>query len=557
MQKKQGISLIVLVITIIVMIILAASVVITLSNTGVIDRASQAVDLTNEAQVQDMAALVWADAYMDNKRGTELVNEVTTKLGEQGVTADKWNITVTDTGVTVSIKTNNIDTPEIELLPGTAIPEGAVYYRGLTTAILGNYTGATQTLMEGELIPANPTKGDVVVYGDYEYRYDYTYYVMSAGVTSSQVWMNIAGMEGWGVVTVDKTKDKYGDVIKGIAGKDVQNMSFAFYNCKNLLVAPKIPTSVTSLQGTFDGCSALKTGPYIGENIITMNQTFKDCISLTGTLVIDANPTSYTSVFSNVSFATQKLTLSGKSDCLEEMEATGIVLDIIPTGGVYTYANGEKLEAGEVFPRTAQVNDIYTYGGYKYTCYEIPSSNPALLPATRGWKVVTTDKTKTNYGEILDRIAGYNIISLDYTFENCTNLKSITNIPTGVKSMAYTFKGCTSLIDASGIAIPSYMTELSGAFKGCTSLKTAPVIPSSVNRLEYTFEGCVALTGTITLNTTCSFVTAPSAGMTGAGYNCFANVDMSKITLAGSAASAAKQSLASTGLNGSNVTITN
>ena len=104
MQKKKGISLIVLVITIIVMIILAASVVITLSNTGVINRASQAVDLTNESAVQDLAALTWADAYMDNKRGTDLVNEVTTKLGEQGVTADKWNITVTDTGVTVTNK---------------------------------------------------------------------------------------------------------------------------------------------------------------------------------------------------------------------------------------------------------------------------------------------------------------------------------------------------------------------------------------------------------------------------------------------------------------------
>ena len=74
---KKGISLIVLVITIIVMIILAASVVITLSNTGVIDRAGQAVDLTNEAQVQDLAALIWADAYMDNLRGQDLIDKVT------------------------------------------------------------------------------------------------------------------------------------------------------------------------------------------------------------------------------------------------------------------------------------------------------------------------------------------------------------------------------------------------------------------------------------------------------------------------------------------------
>ena len=106
MQKKKGISLIVLVITIIVMIILAASVVITLSNTGVIDRASQAVDATNESQVQDLAALIWADAYMDDLRGEDLVEEVTTKLSEQGVTATDWNITVTDTGVTVTSKSS-------------------------------------------------------------------------------------------------------------------------------------------------------------------------------------------------------------------------------------------------------------------------------------------------------------------------------------------------------------------------------------------------------------------------------------------------------------------
>ncbi len=102
MQNKKGISLIVLVITIIVMIILAASVVITLSNTGVINRASQAVDLTNEAAVQDLAALTWADAYMGTLRGQDLIDKVTEELEEQGVTADKWNITVTDTGVTVA-----------------------------------------------------------------------------------------------------------------------------------------------------------------------------------------------------------------------------------------------------------------------------------------------------------------------------------------------------------------------------------------------------------------------------------------------------------------------
>jgi hypothetical protein len=101
------------------MIILAASVVITLSNTGVINRASEAVDATNQSQVQDLAALIWADAFMDNLRGEDLVSEVTTKLEEQGVTAANWDITVTDTGVTVSIKNSTTTLGELIKNPVT------------------------------------------------------------------------------------------------------------------------------------------------------------------------------------------------------------------------------------------------------------------------------------------------------------------------------------------------------------------------------------------------------------------------------------------------------
>ena len=106
---KRGISLIVLVITIIVMIILAATVVITLSNTGVINRASQAVDLTNEASVQDLAALIWADAYLDPDKRTDIENVVKTELAEQGVTDEKWDITVSNTGIKVTSKNTVVE----------------------------------------------------------------------------------------------------------------------------------------------------------------------------------------------------------------------------------------------------------------------------------------------------------------------------------------------------------------------------------------------------------------------------------------------------------------
>ena len=99
---KKGISLIVLVITIIVMIILAASVVITLSNTNIINKSTQVVELNNEKQVQDLATIVWMDAYMDDLRDEALSEKVISKLEEQGVKTEKWDITVTNSSVIVS-----------------------------------------------------------------------------------------------------------------------------------------------------------------------------------------------------------------------------------------------------------------------------------------------------------------------------------------------------------------------------------------------------------------------------------------------------------------------
>ncbi len=104
---KKGISLIVLVITIIVMIILAASIVISLSNTGIIEKAGQAVQLTDEKQVQDLASLAWAEAYLDETRTDTIEKVVKDKLAEQGVTDADWNITVTDTGVAVTNKNSS------------------------------------------------------------------------------------------------------------------------------------------------------------------------------------------------------------------------------------------------------------------------------------------------------------------------------------------------------------------------------------------------------------------------------------------------------------------
>ena len=76
--KKQGISLIVLVITIIVMIILAGSIILTLNNSGIINRANEAVDTSNLATIKTEVELKQAEYILENNK-----QDLETWLNEQ------------------------------------------------------------------------------------------------------------------------------------------------------------------------------------------------------------------------------------------------------------------------------------------------------------------------------------------------------------------------------------------------------------------------------------------------------------------------------------------
>ena len=71
MQKKKGISLIVLIVTIIVLIILAGAIILTIDNGDTIGDASHAVDLTNQKQLKILAEQKWAHAYNKGARTQE------------------------------------------------------------------------------------------------------------------------------------------------------------------------------------------------------------------------------------------------------------------------------------------------------------------------------------------------------------------------------------------------------------------------------------------------------------------------------------------------------
>lgn len=70
----------------------------------IIDKVNQAVEVTDLAQAEDLASLIWAEAYMDGLTGKALENKVKTELAKDGITEEKWNIKVTDKGVEITKK---------------------------------------------------------------------------------------------------------------------------------------------------------------------------------------------------------------------------------------------------------------------------------------------------------------------------------------------------------------------------------------------------------------------------------------------------------------------
>jgi hypothetical protein len=159
---------------------------------------------------------------------------------------------------------------------------------------------------------------------------------------------------------------------------------------------------------------------------------------------------------------------------------------VIPEGGTYTVsATKEVLVAGMNFPEVSAKNDVYTYGDYKYT-YEVK-------PTREGWKANAVDLTKENYDVILESINGKNIVSMQYCFKDCTNLKICPVIPANVQNLAGAFRGCVQ-IEISP-EIPGTVTDMAQIFSGCTRLLAAPNISHLENLIyfESAFRDCTSL----------------------------------------------------------------
>ena len=93
MKNKIAISLIVLVITIIIMAILAATVVITLSNTNIISKANRTVSDSNVAQMKELASITKANYMLENGGNASGCGEKVKKAIEDSMNLNEEQLT--------------------------------------------------------------------------------------------------------------------------------------------------------------------------------------------------------------------------------------------------------------------------------------------------------------------------------------------------------------------------------------------------------------------------------------------------------------------------------
>ena len=88
------------------------------------------------------------------------------------------------------------------------------------------------------------------------------------------------------------------------------------------------------------------------------------------------------------------------------------------------------------------------------------------------------------------------VTELKQTFMGCTSLVNLIEIPSTVTSLHYTFRECA--IENPPV-IPDDVTNMRGTFQLCKSLLTVPAIPSKVTNMGYCFCGCEKITEPPTL----------------------------------------------------------
>lgn len=449
--KDNGITLIALVITIIVLLILAGVTIATLfGDNGILSKATQAKDEQADATVKEAISIAWNEYQIMLNEPTGEVKKSETKLAS----TEKIKIQ--------GEETNFLATPTMSFLDFLREEKGYIDENGVVN--VKALTG--ETLSRG-----NGTDGETDVYKVEEGTDTYTlkYYgeeneekilwevsKTTGGATGEIDWDKIfaeaeppeeqsdsntaigvgpsgetVNMDNW-LSEKNNEEDEYrlngdnvcGSITSAYTGEINENgeiegeipqyinkegddqflpvtvLYYTFAGCDDLKIAPKLPATVKYMQSTFYGCTSLTTVPEIPSGVTDMTSTFQACTSLTTAPEIPSGVTD------------MRFTFSGCTS-----------LEIAP---------------------------------------EIPDS----------------------------------VTNMMYTFSQCTNLKSVSKLSKNLNDMQKAFENCINLTTVK--EIPVY-GNINNAFNGCKNLKGEIIITGTGGYSNNCFYNAATSGETLTL----------------------------------------------------------
>ena len=400
LKNKNGITLIALVVTIVVLLILAGvTLTLVLDNNGIIKKSKDAKEQYGQARENEQADLSNLSDWIDDAVGVVNWDKI---LDDAEQNPDKYkhpeqSDTNGDIGIGTDGKPVNMDLWTYEIINTNEIR------LGIRTSVNMGYSGYNNS----KITESGEIQGKVPQYikkdGESSF-YPVTDMCVTfmnctnlkiapefpSTVTNLSVWDENEGSGNIGTFF-----NCTGLEVAPKIPEKVKDLTNCFSNCTSLTTAPEIPSSVTNMKGTFSGCTSLTTAPEIPSSVTNMGGTFWGCTSLTAAPEIPSSVTNMWNTFGG---------------CTSLTTAPEIPSSVTNIGG--TFWGCTSLTAAP----------------------EIPSS------VTNMWSTFEGCTSLTTAPEIPSSVT-----RMRWTFKDCTSLTTAPEIPSSVTDMGSTFSGCTSL----------------------------------------------------------------------------------------------------------------
>ena len=294
MQRKSGITLISLVVTIIVLLILAGiSISMLTGQNGILNRAQEAKEKTEAAVLEEKIKLAVAEAQMSNngyeELSTENLNYELIKDGTKAIVSDNADgtkhVLFLDEKKEYKLDNNgNIEDLNIDFDTKYVAP-------------------SSQDETRNDGVIGIGTNGQVVDMDLWEYSFDSVTngYGLNDNISLSTSSSSNASKGYNGTDFSNIVIPQYISTDNSNTWTEVTNLDWTFFNCTELIKIDKLPSTIISMRYTFRGCASLTTIFDIPINVIKLDCTFYDCSSLNYVKSIGNNVEVMRSTFFNCS----------------------------------------------------------------------------------------------------------------------------------------------------------------------------------------------------------------------------------------------------------------